>query len=77
MGRNSKKLYGNSDLDSRVQSVLQKSSKLIKQTSRFIQNNPLKNPKKKHSYRNVYITITLVLVLTAIALLLYFLIVSE
>lgn len=77
MGRNSKKLYGNSDLDSRVQSVLQKSSKLIKQTTRFIQNNPLKNQKKKHSYRNVYITITLVLVLTAIALLLYFLIVSE
>lgn len=63
-------------LNSTVQNGLQSSSKLVQHTSNVI-SKPFKYQKKKKSYKNVYITITTVLVLTAVALLLYFLTASE
>jgi len=63
-------------LNSTVQSGLQSSSKLVQRASNVI-SKPFTYQKKKKSYKNVYITITTVLVLTAVALLLYFLTASE
>lgn len=63
-------------LNSMVQSGHQKSSKLVQRASNLI-SRPFKYEKKKQSYRNVYITMTIALVLTAVALLLYFLTASD
>lgn len=57
-------------LNSMIQSGLQSSSKVLQKASR-LSTMPFKYQKKK-DYKNMYTTITLVLILAAFAIILYF-----